>query len=77
MKESHEKLNTTNAQFNALAEDLYIACDNLHVPYHLQNKLMVLLAPMQRDVVKEHPSGPPQAAPKPDSLAESAGSTHQ
>jgi hypothetical protein len=35
----------------------------LHVPYHLQNKLMVLLAPMQRDVV-EHPTGPPQAAPK-------------
>jgi hemoglobin len=77
MKESHEKLNTTNAQFNALAEDLYIACDNLHVPYHLQNKLMVLLAPMQRDVVKEHPTGPPQAAPKPDSLADSAGSTRQ
>jgi len=27
--------------------------------------IMVLLAPMQRDVVKEHPTGPPQAAPKP------------
>ena len=65
MKESHEKLNATNAQFNALAEDLYIAFDHLHVPYHLQNKLMVLLAPMQRDVVKKHPTGPPQAAPKP------------
>src|SRR3954463_1820252 len=50
-KESHDKLNVTTAQFNALAEDLYIAFDNLHVPYHLQNKLMVLLAPMQRDVV--------------------------
>ena len=65
MKESHEKLNVTNAQFNALAEDLYIAFERVHVPYRLQNKLMVLLAPMQRDVVKEHPTGPPQAAPKP------------
>ena len=65
MKESHEKLNITNAQFNALAEDLYIALEHLNVPYHLQNKLVVLLAPMQRDTVKKHPTGPPQAAPKP------------
>jgi len=65
MKESHEKLNVTNAQFNALAEDLYIAFERVHVPYRLQNKLMVLLAPMQRDIVKRNPTGPPQAAPKP------------
>jgi hemoglobin len=64
MKESHDKLNVTNAQFNALAEDLYIAFERVHVPYHLQNKLMVMLAPMQRDIVKKHPTGPPQAAPK-------------
>jgi len=67
MKESHDKLNVTNAQFNALAEDLYIAFERVHVPYHLQNKLMVLLAPMQKDIVKKHPAGPPQAAPKPGS----------
>jgi hemoglobin len=65
MQESHDKLNVTNAQFNALAEDLYIAFERVHVPYHLQNKLMVLLAPMQKDIVKKHPAGPPQAAPKP------------
>jgi hemoglobin len=53
MKESHEKLNSTNAQFNALAEDLYIAFERTHVPYRLQNKVMVLLAPMQRDIVKK------------------------
>jgi hemoglobin len=52
MKESHEKLNVTNAQFNALAEDLYIAFERTHVPYRLQNKLVVLLAPMQKDIVK-------------------------
>ena len=28
-------------------------------------KLMVLLAPMQKDIVKKHPAGPPLAAPKP------------
>ena len=52
MKTSHAKLNVTNAQFNALAEDLYIAFERLHVPYRLQNEVMVLLAPMQKDVVK-------------------------
>jgi hemoglobin len=59
MKESHEKLNSTNAQFNALAEDLYIALERTHVPYRLQNKLMVLLAPMQRDIVKKGATGKP------------------
>ena len=53
MKESHEKLKATNAQFNALAEDLYIAFERTHVPYRLQNKVMVLLAPMQKDIVKK------------------------
>jgi hemoglobin len=53
MFEAHKKLNTTNAQFNALAEDLYIAFDRQGVPYRLQNKVMALLAPMQPDVVKE------------------------
>jgi hemoglobin len=52
MQESHEKLKNTNAQFNALAEDLYIAFDRHDVPYRLQNKVMALLAPMQRDIVK-------------------------
>ena len=53
MFEAHKKLNTTNAQFNALAEDLYIAFDKQGVPYHVQNKVMALLAPMQPQVVKK------------------------
>jgi hemoglobin len=57
MFEAHKKLNTTNAQFNALAEDLYIAFERQGVPYRLQNKVMALLAPMQADVVKERTSG--------------------
>ena len=52
MFEAHKKLNATNAQFNALAEDLYIAFDKQGVPYRLQNRVMALLAPMQPDVVK-------------------------
>jgi hemoglobin len=52
MRTSHAKLNINNAQFNALAEDLYQAFDRVHVPYRLQNKVVALLAPMERDIVK-------------------------
>jgi hemoglobin len=54
MYTSHAKLNITNAQFNALAEDLYAAFDRVHVPYRLQNQVVAMLAPMQKDVVKDH-----------------------
>ena len=52
MRESHEKLAITNAMFNALAEDVYLAFDRAKVPYRLQNKVMAIFAPMQRDIVK-------------------------
>jgi hemoglobin len=55
MIESHKKLNTTNEQFNALAEDLYKAFDDVGVPYRLQNRVMALLAPMQPQVVDKIP----------------------
>ncbi|MBC8027437.1 MAG: group 1 truncated hemoglobin [Steroidobacteraceae bacterium] len=55
MIESHKKLNTTNEQFNALAEDLYKAFDEVGVPYRLQNRVMALLAPMQPQVVDKVP----------------------
>jgi hemoglobin len=51
MRTSHAKLNINNAEFNALAEDLYIALDQAGVPYRLQNKLMAMLAPMQHQIV--------------------------
>jgi hemoglobin len=60
MKTSHEKINSTNAQFNALAEDLYIAFEKNGVPYRVQNKVMALLAPMQPDIVKK---GAPPSKP--------------
>ena len=63
MRTAHAKLNLTNAQFNALAEDLYLALDRVRVPYRLQNKLIAMLAPMQRDIVK--PGFVPENGPAP------------
>jgi hemoglobin len=54
MASAHAKLDITTAEFNALAEDLYRALDSSGVPYRLQNKLLALLAPMKRDIVKRH-----------------------
>lgn len=51
MGEIHDGLNITNAQFNALAEDLQIAMERSAVPARVQNKLMAMLAPMQRAIV--------------------------
>jgi hemoglobin len=58
MRTAHAKLNITTAEFNALAEDLYLALGKEGVPYRLQNKLLALLAPMKHDIVKA-----PHAAP--------------
>mgnify|MGYP003393665710 CR=1 FL=1 len=52
MKSSHAGMGITQAQFNALAEDLYAAMSRHGVPYATQNKLMALLAPMHRDIVE-------------------------
>ena len=51
MKEVHGGLKITNAQFNALAEDLQIAMERNAIPSHVQNKLVAKLAPMQRAIV--------------------------
>ena len=53
MRTSHVKLKINNAEFNALAEDLYISLGQAGVPYRLQNKLMALLAPLQHQIVKK------------------------
>jgi hemoglobin len=52
MRTAHARLPITNAQFNALTEDLYIAFERVGVSYSLQNQMVALLAPMQRDIVK-------------------------
>jgi hemoglobin len=52
MRTAHAQLNITAAEFNALAEDLYRALEHSKIPYRLQNKLVALLAPMERQIVK-------------------------
>jgi len=53
MHTAHAALDITNAQFNALTEDLYKAMNRVGVRYRVQNKLVALLAPMQKDIVKK------------------------
>jgi hemoglobin len=51
MYHAHKGLHLDNAQFNALVEDLQLAMDKYGIPFRTQNRLLVMLAPMQRDVV--------------------------
>jgi hemoglobin len=51
MRSAHAAIPISNAQFNALAEDLQIAMERARVPFRAQNKLLAKLAPMQRDIV--------------------------
>lgn len=52
MKKAHVKLGITEAEFNALVEQLQQAMDEAGVPFHAQNKLLAVLAPMKRDMVE-------------------------
>ncbi|NVJ70552.1 MAG: group 1 truncated hemoglobin [Alphaproteobacteria bacterium] len=52
MKKSHIKLGITEAEFNALVEQLQQAMDEEGVPFHAQNRLLAILAPMKRDIVE-------------------------
>ena len=51
MKEIHDGLNITTAQFNAVAEHLQLAMERAGVPARYQNRLVAKLAPMQRSIV--------------------------
>jgi hemoglobin len=51
MSEAHKGLHLTNADFNALVEDLQAGMDKAGVPFATQNRLLARLAPMHRDVV--------------------------
>jgi truncated hemoglobin YjbI len=63
MQSVHIDLKITNAQFNALAEDLQIAMEQHGVPGSVSNKLIAKLAPMQRDIVTASPGVQPGARP--------------
>jgi hemoglobin len=49
--EAHSGLNITEAQFNALVEDLIDAMEAQNVPVSAQNRLLAILAPMRPQVI--------------------------
>ena len=51
MADAHRGLHLTNADFNAVVEDLQDAMDKAGVPFRVQNRFLARLAPMQHDVV--------------------------
>jgi hemoglobin len=53
MKGIHAELGLTDRNFNAVVEDLEAAMAEAGTPYHAQNRLLALLAPMHRDIVSK------------------------
>jgi hemoglobin len=51
MVATHKGLHLTNANFNALVEDLQTAMDACNIPFATQNRFLARLAPMQHEVV--------------------------
>lgn len=51
MRESHRGLDLTDADFNALVEDLIVAMEDAGVAHGAQNALLARLAPMHGDIV--------------------------
>lgn len=51
MEATHKGLHLTNANFNAVVEDLQNAMDSCNIPFATQNRLLARLAPMQHQVV--------------------------
>jgi hemoglobin len=54
MREVHQGMHITTADFNALVEDLQAAMDAQGIPFARQNALLALLAPMHREII--HPA---------------------
>ena len=51
MKEAHANMDVTRGHFNALVEVLQQSMDARGIPFHRQNQMLALLAPLHRDVV--------------------------
>jgi hemoglobin len=51
MAAAHKGLHLTNADFNAVVEDLQAAMDKVGLPFATQNRFLARLAPMQHQVV--------------------------
>jgi hemoglobin len=53
MKSTHATMGLSDADFNALAEELQISMDKEGVAFAAQNKLLAKLAPMERVIVTD------------------------
>jgi hemoglobin len=53
MTATHKGLHLTNANFNALVEDLQLAMDDQDISFPVQNRFLARLAPMQHQVVSK------------------------
>ena len=51
MKATHKDLGITKANFNQVVEHLQLAMDGRAIPFRDQNRLLALLAPMNRDII--------------------------
>ncbi len=51
MVAAHKGLHLTNANFNALVEDLQAAMNSCSIPFAVQNRFLARLAPYQHEVV--------------------------
>jgi len=51
MTAAHKGLHLTNADFNAVVEDLQAAMDTCNIAFSIQNRFLARLAPMQHQVV--------------------------
>jgi hemoglobin len=52
MKTAHQGMGITDAQFDALVEDLVAALDKFNVPEREKNELLGALGPMRADIVE-------------------------
>lgn len=53
MVATHKGLHLTDANFNALVEDLQTAMDSCNIPFATQNRFLARLAPMEHQVVTQ------------------------
>jgi hemoglobin len=51
MEATHKGLHLTDADFNAVVEDLQDAMDTCNIPFSVQNRFLARMAPMQHQVV--------------------------
>lgn len=51
MLEVHQKMNVSEAEFNAMVDDLYAAMQRANISEPAQNRLVALLAPMRGDII--------------------------